>query len=365
MITAFERQVMKRLIRLASQKRGLTKPNPMVAAAVIKANDVIAIGVHECSGGPHAEVIALQKAGERARGATVLVTLEPCTHTGQTPPCCDALIQAGVKTVKYAINDPSAKVRQRPAAQWLTEAGINVVANCMEPEARRLNDVFFCVHEKNKPFITVKVGQSLDGKIALSNGVSQYITGEKARKEAHKCRREADIVLVGAGTVRADNPRLDVRYKLLKGYQSPHKGVVSMRANVSQSADMFADGGATIIMDEEHWSPSLANEWAGIATLQPLPFPNGKLDWSSFMAQCISNQWHHVLIEGGSALITSALAAGVVNQVIAFIAPKILGSRSDLSWVDLSPNKALSDCIELVDVQTKMVGNDIMMSGYV
>ena len=219
----FEYRLMKKLLLLAEKQKGKTGKNPMVAAAVY--NDfqhVISMASHQAEGSSHAEVLALNYAGSQAENQHLMITLEPCTHVGSTPPCIEAIIRSKVKRVVYAVDDPNPNVRKNPAAALLKEAGIQVVTPFMPDEAANVNAVFFKNQTTNLPFVTMKMALSLDGKIAPSNRHSQYLTGPRSLKQVHRLRREHDAILVGSGTISHDDPKLTVRYNLLKeGYSNP------------------------------------------------------------------------------------------------------------------------------------------------
>src|SRR5713226_599006 len=231
---------MARALALAARGRGLTSPNPMVGALVVRDGTLVAERFHERAGGPHAETAALAEAGERARGATLYVTLEPCNHVGRTPPCVEAIVGAGVRRVVAATRDPNLRVRGGGAAA-LAAAGVEVSMGCLEREARDLNHVFFTAVEWQRPHVTLKWAMTLDGKIAAFDGTSQWITGEAARREAHRLRSRSDAIVTGIGTVLADDPALTVRLEQ-PWPREPYRVVVDSRARLPLHATLLRTG---------------------------------------------------------------------------------------------------------------------------
>ncbi len=328
------------LLEKAKAQKGKTSPNPVTAAAVVQNGVVIAYGVHQGHGQPHAEVMALSAAGEAAKGSTVFVNLEPCTHYGRTPPCVKALIAAEVSEVVYAVDDPNPKVNMAPAGKILENAGIKVRSGLLKEEARRLNAVFFKNMQQNLPYVTLKAGISLDGKIALSNGVSKYITGPESQKQVHLIRREHDAILVGAGTVLADDPSLDVRFGLLEsGFRNPTK----------------------IILDPQ----CLITPRFSAIVVRPdmVPLENGHFNWRLLLEKLYQQGICSILIEGGSKVFTSALEQHAVDFAHFFIAPKILGGKDDISVFSGKSKLTLAEVSQLLNPKFKVLGEDVWVSG--
>ena len=347
--------LMTELLELACTAQGFTKPNPMVAAAVVKDGVVVARGLHRRCGEAHAEADVLAQVGDAAKGATLVVTLEPCTHQGKTPPCCEAIIDAGIARVVYAVDDPADHVRRQPARAVLEAAGIEVVSGVMADAAAKLNRVFFHNCQSDRPYVTVKVAQSLDGKIALENGVSQYITRPEALERVHHLRGGVDAVMVGGETVRLDDPRLDVRLHE-HGYSQPAKVIVSRTSDVPCDARVF-EGPAPVMCLTQH---VVADRWGG--RLSQI----GSSDLVAGLKALKQRGIGHVLLEGGGQLITAAFESGVVDEVMCFIAPKIFGGQQDRGWVGRENSVlTLDDVVTLREVEVEKLGTDVLVWGLV
>ncbi len=345
MFTPFEDRLMQRLIRLAAKKKGQTWPNPFVAAAVFKDNQVISIGVHQKSGGPHAEVIALQKAGAQAQGASLMITLEPCTSSGKTPPCVEAIQKAGIKAVIFAALDVNPALQKRPATPILEAAGISVRSGLRRSEAEILNEIFIKNMTQKMPWVILKAGCSLDGKIALSNKESKYITHEPSRKVVHQLRQECGAVLVGSGTVLADDPELTVRFGLLKGPQ-PARILLDSRGRLPLTAKVFTNNAQVFwIMAPEAQPPQTLPSHI---TLLKIPFHNRQVSWPDLLKTLYQHGICAVLVEGGQHVFTSALQAKVIDQLEISFAPALLGGKA-LSLLD--------DAWEVPDLTQKIVLN--------
>ncbi len=352
---------MKRALKLAARGEGRTSPNPMVGAVIVAGGKLVGEGYHKEYGGPHAEVWALEAAGKRSRGATAYVTLEPCSHYGKTPPCAMALIEAGVARVVAAVVDPNPKVSGR-GLQLLREAGIGVEVGVMEAEARRLNAAYFKYVTTGLPLLSLKAAMSLDGKIATVSGESQWITGERARKEAHRLRAVHDAVLVGVGTVLADEPRLTVRK--VRG-RNPLRVVVDSEARTPpESALLTADERTPIIAVTERAPKDRvkALERAG-AEVWVGPAFDGKVDLRTLMKRLAEKQVQSVLVEGGGTVAAAALAAGLVDRVYFFIAPLIIGGERARTPVEGEGIGRLAEAWRLEGVKVRRVGEDLLISG--
>jgi diaminohydroxyphosphoribosylaminopyrimidine deaminase / 5-amino-6-(5-phosphoribosylamino)uracil reductase len=324
---------MRRALELAPLGRATVSPNPMVGCVLVRDGEVVGEGHHEHAGGPHAEVVALQAAGDRARGATAYVTLEPCAHQGRTGPCSAALIAAGVTRVVAAVADPNAAAAG--GADRLRAAGIDVTVGVLEQEARRLNEVFFHGERTGRPFFVVKAAVSLDGRIAAADGTSQWLTGQAARRQAHELRAAADAVIVGSATVLTDDPRLTVR---LDGYTGPQplRVVLDRRGRVGADRHV-CDGEA----------PSLL--YAG--ELDRLP---GVL-WGRGVRSA--------LVEGGAQVVAAFLRAGLADKVVVHVAPLLLGAQGrpllDGEWA-----QTLAEAPRLQLHSVEQVGGDAALTLY-
>lgn len=350
---------MKMALKLAARGRGYASPNPMVGAVIVKNGKIIGQGYHACCGENHAEVNAIQNATEDVAGSTLYVTLEPCCHHGKTPPCTDLIIRHKISRVVIGPADANPLVSCR-GMSCLQGAGIEVVSGVLEQECRRLNEVFFHFMETGQPFVTVKYAQTLDGRIATASGQSQWISSPASLNFAHQMRACHDAILVGVGTVRADNPTLTVRR--VRG-RNPLRVildsnlVVSPRANVMRHLKEAPTLVATTKQASDRAFQELAETGAEIVTIQP--DEQNRVNLRELLKVLAARNVSSVLIEGGAQMITSALRDNLVNRLVVVIAPKILGrgieAIGDLSIRDLQQAKLLS-------VQKVMKkGDDVIM----
>jgi diaminohydroxyphosphoribosylaminopyrimidine deaminase/5-amino-6-(5-phosphoribosylamino)uracil reductase len=308
-------------------RRGLytTTPNPRVGCVIVRDGVIIGEGFHEKAGEPHAEVHALRAAGEKARGATLYVTLEPCSHHGRTPPCTDAVIAAGVVRVVAAMRDPNPKVAGQGFSR-LRAAGITVDDGVMEGDARELNIGFVSRMTRGRPWVRMKVAATLDGRTALANRKSQWITGEAARADGHAWRARACALLTGFGTVRDDDPQLNVR--MVDTPRQPLRVLVDSRLRMPPSARVIGGAGDTLVATagrDAARERALAD--AGV-TLLHLPAPDGRVDLRALLAHLAVAQCNEVLVEAGATLAGAALRAGLVDELIIYMAPTLMGSAA-------------------------------------
>jgi diaminohydroxyphosphoribosylaminopyrimidine deaminase/5-amino-6-(5-phosphoribosylamino)uracil reductase len=370
---------MKKALILAARGKGRTSPNPMVGAVIVKGGKIIASDYHKKAGGPHAEVLVLKTAGKRANGATLYVSLEPCCHTDKkTPPCTRAIIRSGIKKVVAAMIDPNPKVSGMGLKE-LRKAGIETVSGIMEAEAKQLNEAFIKYITEKKPFVILKIAQSLDGKIATARGESKWITGERAREHVHKLRNEVDAILVGIGTVKKDNPSLDCR---IKGGRNPYRIIVDSSLDISINAKVLKHHDnktiiATIsplsrggfqtrpckreLMSYQKKIEQLQNMGAHVLTLKD---KNGKVDLKSLMKELARLEISSVMIEGGSSINASALSSKIVDKVMLFIAPMIIGGADAISSIGGRSPVLLKNAFRLNDIQVKKIGDDLLLEGY-
>ncbi|HET6515542.1 MAG TPA: bifunctional diaminohydroxyphosphoribosylaminopyrimidine deaminase/5-amino-6-(5-phosphoribosylamino)uracil reductase RibD [Thermodesulfovibrionales bacterium] len=361
-----EEHFMERAIMLAARARGMTSPNPMVGAVIVKDEKIIAEDYHRKAGTPHAEALALSKAGRDARASTLYVSLEPCCHTDKrTPPCTKAIIGAGVKRVIVAMRDPNTKVSGRGIRE-LEEAGIKVISGIAEAKARRLNESYIKYITTGKPFVTLKVAMTLDGKIATPEGQSKWITGQRARLVVHKLRSGVDAVMTAIGTVKTDDPQLTVR---LKGKRkNPVRVVIDPNIEIPLDAKILKVPPETIIVAKE---PDAARKSVLAHKLENLALSGTSL---LYFREKLALHWlmerlgergiTSVMIEGGSSLNAHALEDGIVDKVIFFIAPKIIGSRESFPAVGGKDFRRLEDAFSLKDMRVRRLGDDIMIEGY-
>ncbi len=319
-------EYMQRALELASRGRHATRPNPMVGAVVVRDGHVVGEGWHQQAGGPHAEVFALRAAGAQARGATLYVTLEPCSHTGKTPPCADLLIRSGVRRVVCAMQDPFDAVNGQ-GIRRLQAAGISVTVGVLETQARCLNRGYLSVIQRHRPYIVGKWAMTLDGKTATVGGESQWITGASSRIDAHRLRARADAVAVGIGTVLADNPRLTVRHGDTS--RQPLCVVWDTHARIPPESRLLqerADETVVLVGIESNFDKQDAIRATG-ATVLALPLSaDGRIDTASAL-QALATEWavQELMVEGGAVLLGELLDRDYLDEIVTYIAPTAFG----------------------------------------
>ncbi len=352
-----EKKYIALALELAEKARGKTSPNPMVGAVVVKNNRVVGQGFHKKAGAPHAERIALNKAGKSSKGSTIYVSLEPCCHVGRTDPCTDAIIKAGVKKVVYAIKDPNPIVNGC-GIKCLRKAGIEVTGNVLTKEAKRLNEVYLKYIITKRPFVVLKMAQSIDGRIATSTGHSQWISGQDSLKFAHQLRAEYDAVVVGAGTVKADNPSLTVR--LVKG-NNPYRIVISRNLDFAKDINLykFNDDNKTIIATSAKSADKLKIKNLIVWKIEENK--NGLL-LADFLDKAGQFGISSMLIEGGSGLATSFIREHLVDKYHFVIAAMIIGKGRE-TIKDLGI-RHLDNAIRFKEYEVGKIGKDCLFTGY-
>ena len=350
---------MKKALSLAKKGAGKVSPNPMVGAVVVKDGEIISTGYHAYYGGPHAEAVALEKAGEKARGATLYVNLEPCVHFGKTPPCVPRIIDAGIKRVVIATLDPNPLVSGK-GVKMLREAGIDVTVGVLEKEAKKLNEAFFKWIKTKVPFVVLKIASTLDGKIATYSGNSKWITSLESRKLVHKYRAFYDAVLVGAGTVLKDNPELTVR--LMRG-RNPVRVILDSSLRIPLSSKVLAANGRRIVFHSEDVSSDKLERLRDMGVeLYAVPGEGEVLDLHEVLRKLGEIGIASVMVEGGREIFSSFLREELADKLIYFIAPKILGGGiGPFDEVELC---TIGESIELKDVRVRRVGSDLLVEGY-
>ena len=354
MFSPADREHMAEALRLAAKGLYTTTPNPRVGCVIVRDGEVVGSGWHEFAGGPHAEVAALRAAGVRARGATAYVSLEPCSHHGRTPPCTDALIAAGIARVVAAMQDPNTRVAGS-GFERLRAAGIQVESGLMQEEARALNIGFVARMSRGRPWLRMKIAASLDGRTALANGRSQWITGMEARRDGHAWRARACAVLSGIGTVKDDDPQLNVRE--IDTPRQPLKIVVDSRLQLPLSAKLLASGKVLIAAAVEDKAAIAALQDKGAEVLL-LPNARGKVELGELMRELARRELNEVHVEAGYKLNGSLLAAGLVDELLVYLAPSILGGGAQGMFnlpelADLAQRRL----VQFADVQT--IGSDL------
>ncbi len=345
-------------MKLAEKGRGLTNPNPMVGCLIVKRGQIIADGYHKKAGMDHAETVALKKAGSKAQNATLYVTLEPCSHWGKTPPCTEAIISAGITEVIFGMADVNPKVN---GLKELKGRGIKVKGGILEKEVRKLNEVYVKYITSGMPFVTLKVAMTADGNIATSRGDSKYITSTEARTFVHKLRSEVDAVLVGVNTVKRDNPLLNSR--LVDG-KDPLKIVVDSTLSIPPGSKLLREPSKLIIATTKS-APRKRIEnlkKRGVTLIIAKTF-EGKVDLKDLMRQLGEHEISHVLIEGGAEVNSSAFKQKVVDKILIFTAPKIIGKGHEAVG-NLGITK-VAKAIKLKDYQVQKIGTDILIEAYV
>jgi diaminohydroxyphosphoribosylaminopyrimidine deaminase/5-amino-6-(5-phosphoribosylamino)uracil reductase len=352
---------MARALELAAGGIGLTSPNPAVGAVLVRDGAMVGEGSHLRAGAPHAEVVALAAAGERARGATCYVTLEPCAHHGRTPPCADALAAAGVARVVAACSDPNPRVDGRGLSR-LRASGVAVEVGVGEAEARALNRAFFTFVRTGRPHVTLKSAMTLDGKIAAADGASRWVTGEAARAEAHRLRFAADALLVGIGTVLQDDPRLTVRLPGLPP-KEPLRVVADSRLRTPVDARVVTGGdpSRTVVACVGPAPARAADALAarGVRVLQ-LPAADGRVDLSALLVALAGLDVVGVLAEGGAELGAALLDADLVDRIAFFVAPRLLGGRGAPGPIG-GAGRALKAAVGVTSVSRRMIGEDLLI----
>lgn len=353
---------MARALELAALARGRTAPNPMVGAVVVAADAVVGEGHHARAGEPHAEALALAAAGAAASGADLYVTLEPCAHHGRTPPCVDAIVAAGVARVFAAMRDPNPRVDGH-GLERLRAAGVQVRVGMLGEEAARLNEVY-CKHvTTGLPHVTLKIGMSLDGKTATRSGDARWITGEESRRRVHGMRNVSDAVLVGIGTILADDPDLTTR---LPGVECRHpdRVVIDSQLRIPNKARVLAhrNKGRTILVAGPNASPARMRELRDLGA-EVLVVDGGKrrVEMAAVVARLGQLGITSILVEGGSEIAASCLDAGVVDKLVFFVAPLIIGGREAPPVVGGRGAGPLTEALRLRDMQWSAAGDDLVV----
>lgn len=354
---------MRRALQLAERGLWTTTPNPRVGCVLVRDGQVVGEGWHVRAGEPHAEVHALRQAGALAQGATAYVTLEPCAHTGRTPPCAEALIEAGVGRVVAAMEDPNPQVSGRGLAR-LRAAGLVVACGVEEELARELNPGFIRRMGHGRPWVRAKLALSLDGKCALANGESQWITSAAARAEGHRWRARSCAVATGSGTSRRDDPALTVR--AMPTSRQPQRLVLDTRLEMPLDARVLGEGGHTTLFAGEaaDWQRRRALEQAG-ATVKTLPEHQGRLDLASWVDEWGRMELNEVLVEAGPRLTGALLEAELVDELLLFMAPVLLGEGAlgAVQWQQ--PLTSLAQALKLDFMEWSVLGPDRLVRALV
>ncbi|MCP3942261.1 MAG: bifunctional diaminohydroxyphosphoribosylaminopyrimidine deaminase/5-amino-6-(5-phosphoribosylamino)uracil reductase RibD [Desulfobacteraceae bacterium] len=361
---------MREALSLALKGKGFTSPNPCVGALIVKNGVIVGKGWHRAAGMAHAEVAAIEDAQktnpDNTRGATIYVTLEPCNHFGKTPPCTHKIIDAGISRVVVGCKDPNPYVGGG-GILYLKEKGLEVVHGLLEKEAQTLIEDFIWYTRKDKtPFVILKSAATLDGYIATSTGDSQWITNEKSRNRVHQLRHEVDAILIGSGTLHADNPSLTSRI-VNTITKDPLRVILDSKLSIDEAAQVInqqSDAGTLLVVGPDAPSKKRKRlEKKGVGVLE-LPLKNGRLDLGQLMIKLGQMSIQSVLIEGGGKVAAAVLKEGIVNKVLFFLAPKFLGGSDGIPVFDGKGPEKICDAFQLKQMEIAMFDNDLLITGY-
>ena len=346
-------------LRLALRAQGFTSPNPLVGALVVKNGEIVGKGYHRKAGAPHAEIFALNQAGSQTKGATLYVTLEPCSHFGKTPPCVNRILDSGIKKVVIGMKDPN-PVNNGRSIRLLRNKGINVKVGILKEELEKINEPFIKYITKKMPFITVKIAQSLDGKIATRLGDSRWITSKVAREYTHRLRKFYDAILVGINTVIKDDPRLNSPYSKKQSI----KIIIDSSLKIPLKAKALRNPSSVIIATTSINSRMRYNllRKRGLKILK-IPSKDKKVNLELLFKELAEVQITNILVEGGGKIIGSLFDEKLVDKVMFVIAPKIIGGRQAVSSVEGVGIKYLRQAAELKDLTVKRLNQDLLIEG--
>lgn len=353
---------MQRALQLATKGNGFVNPNPMVGAVIVKDGQIIGEGYHTAHGKPHAEIEALKNAQESVEGATIYVTLEPCSHYGKTPPCAVAIIQAGISEVVIATLDPNPLVSGR-GVKMLQQAGIKVVSGVLESEAKELNKIFLKFITAKTPYVLLKTAMTIDGKIATHTGNSRWVSGEQSRRKVHELRHSLMGIMVGINTVLKDNPSLNCRLGEDVSVRQPVKIIIDSLLRTPLNARLWDDGDVIIATTEQVSEESKSKYEAQgakiiIAGMKQISLP-------LLMQKLGELGIDSVLLEGGATLNASALKDNIVDEVWTFIAPKIIGGKTAPTAVGGEGIAFMKDALPLQQLTVESSGDDILLKGFI
>lgn len=359
-----DEKYMRLALKEAKKGKGYTHPNPAVGAVIVKNGQVIGRGYHKKAGLPHAEREAIKDAilkGYDITGSTMYVTLEPCCHYGKTPPCTEAIIDSKIKKVVVATLDPNPVVAGK-GVEILKNNGIDVITGVLQKEAERLNEDFFVYIRKKRPFIHLKIAQTLDGKIATKTGSSKWITGEKSRRYAHRLRKEATAVMVGVGTVLKDNPQLTVRKYPSK--KQPLRVLIDKRLKTPLEYRIFDNSAETVVFSSKLASKEKLKKLQkkGVRIIK-LPLKEGRFDLKDILRELYRMEVMHLLVEGGKELITQFVSENIFDKISVFEAPKLVG-EDGISSIGRLGIENISEALELKIEQIKRLDRDIYLEIY-
>ena len=353
---------MKRALYLAEKGRGRTSPNPMVGAVLVKDGRVVGEGHHIKAGEAHAEILALRQAGEEAKGATLYLNLEPCTHYGRTPPCAPAVIEAGVRRVVIGMEDPNPLVRGK-GLESLRSAGLNVQIGVLENPCRRLNEAFCKYIVKKEPFVILKAAATLDGKIAAREGDSKWISGEGSRRLVHRLRNQVDGIVVGIGTIVKDDPMLTAR---IKGGKDPDRVILDSRLRIPENAKVIQISPWKTIVATTELAPEdkrVRLEKKGVRILV-LDSEEGRVSLKTCLSRLGEMEMVTVMVEGGSQVNGAFLDEGLIDKILLFLSPKLIGDHQAIGIFGGKGVASIKEAISLNEFRVRRIGGDLLLEGY-
>lgn len=362
-----DQRYMKEALRLATKGQGKTSPNPMVGAVAVLAGNIVGRGYHEKAGGPHAEVNALREAGERARGATLYVTLEPCNHFGRTPPCTQAVVEAGISRVVAGMADPNPNVTGR-GCQRLKELGLSVEVGVLEEECRELNQAFIKHTTTGLPYVTIKAAATLDGRIATRTGDSRWVSNELSRRFVHRLRHNLDSVLVGVETAVKDDPQLTARGYAALHCRQPVRIVLDSHLRLGMESKLVKTARDVPVWVACTESAPREKEFtlseAGVTVIRVLS-RNNRVDLADLLQQLGKRQMMSLLVEGGSRVLGTFIESGLGDDFHFFYAPKILGDEQGVPMIQSGERgrSTMSEALQVHSVRVRRFGQDVMISG--
>jgi len=360
-----DKYYMRKALELAKKGLGNTSPNPIVGALLVKNGRILAKGYHRRSGLPHAEIEALRIAGKRAKDATLYVSLEPCSHFGKTPPCTDTIIKEGVKRVVIGMCDPN-PINYGKGIAKLQRSGVEVRYGVLEKESEALNRIFKTYITQKRPYVTVKVAQSLDGKIATFTGHSRWITNKRSRIFTHRLRGKVDAVLVGVNTVIKDDPLLTSRIEGAE--RQPIRVILDTKLKTPKGSKLIKDKSTKTIIatGKTNFNKKKALEFRKMG-IDVVSFKEdrGMIDLKSLLRYLANKEISHLLVEGGGNVIANFLNDGLVDEMFVFVSPKIIGGKDAITSVEGKGIRSISEAIKLMDIELKKFDQDILIRGHV
>lgn len=359
---------MKKALELAKKGEGYVSPNPLVGAVVVKEGEIVGSGYHQKAGTPHAEVHAIEDAGEKAKGATLYVNLEPCCHIGKTPACSLKIINSDIKRLVVGMVDPNPKVAGKGIEQ-LKKAGIEIKTGVLEDEAKKLNEIFIKNMKENAPYIYLKTAQTIDGFLATSTGDSKWVTNEKAREYGHKLRHKVYAILIGIGTILSDDPRLTTRLKNKKGID-PIRIVLDSKLRTPLDANIInkKSDNKTIIFTSKNYNKEKFDKFKDKDNVQVVILSldnNNNLDLDEMLKILYDMEVTSILIEGGGEVNHSFIHQGLIDKIYTFIAPKILGGNDGIPSFKGEGIKSMQEIFKLKKIEYEVIDDNFLIIGEV